>query len=176
MRLRLSTALKLRWFITHAEGILLWILTLMLLIDALLGILARYVQFEVVFADELGKYIFIWLCCVGISAATRDNQHVRLTFIASLLPFSRKFVRLLSQLLFLSFSLFFLYWSISLTWMHITMQKSVMGFHFPMYFFTAALPVGFALNSLRLIQDIEKILKKPTDQHPPSETIHDRGQ
>jgi TRAP-type C4-dicarboxylate transport system permease small subunit len=176
MRLRLTTGSKLRGLIAHAEGILLWILTLMLVIDVLLGILARYVQFEVVFADELGKYIFIWLCCVGISAATRDNQHVRLTFISSLLPFSRRLVRLLSQLLFLSFSLFFLYWSISLTWMHIKMQKSVMGFHFPMYFFTAALPVGFALNSLRLIQDIEKILKKSNDQHKTSDTVYERGQ
>ncbi|MEX2233793.1 MAG: TRAP transporter small permease subunit [Cyclobacteriaceae bacterium] len=160
MRFDLSSAgSRLRAITDRAEGFLLWIFTVMLLADVLLGILARYVNFQVVFADELGKYLFIWLCLIGISAATKDNQHVRLTFIASRLPVSRKFIRVTSQLLFLAFSLFLLYVSARLTWMHILMDKSVMGFRFPMYFFTAALPVGFALTSIRLIQDIVRILR-----------------
>jgi TRAP-type C4-dicarboxylate transport system permease small subunit len=40
------------------------------------------------------------------------------------------------------------------------MDKSVMGFRFPMYLFTAALPFGFALTSLRLIEDIVSVVKK----------------
>jgi TRAP-type C4-dicarboxylate transport system permease small subunit len=156
-----STGSKLRALSDRAEGLLLWIFSIMLLADVLLGILARYVHFEVVFADELGKYLFIWLCLIGISAAAKDNQHVRLTFIASRLPLGRKVIRVTSQLLFLMFSLFFLYWSVRLTWMHFIMDKSVMGFRFPMYFFTAALPFGFALTSIRLIQDIVSIIRKP---------------
>ena len=72
--------LRLRELLEQAEALMLWIITVILLADVLLGILARYVQLEVVFADELGKYLFIWLCTVGVSAATKDNQHVRLTF------------------------------------------------------------------------------------------------
>ena len=45
----------------HTEGFLLVVLTIMLVMDVLLGILARYSPIEVVFATELGKYIFIWL-------------------------------------------------------------------------------------------------------------------
>ena len=149
----------LRTFTGQAENILLWIFTILLLTDVLLGIAARYVQFPVVFADELGKYLFIWLCTVGISAATKDNQHVRLSFIAASLPLSRRLIMLVSQSLFLAFSLFFLYWSFRLTLMHFRMDKSVMGFNFPMYLFTAAVPVGFALTALRLIQDIVNIIK-----------------
>ena len=153
-----SIGLRLRALSDRAEGILLWVFTLLLLADVLLGILARYVDFDVVFADELGKYLFIWLCTIGISAATRDNQHVRLNFIAARLPLSPKVVRITSQLLFLSFTLFYFYWTGRLTWMHFVMDKSVMGFRFPMYVFTAALPFGFALTSLRLIEDIVRVM------------------
>jgi len=149
---------RLRALTDRAENFLLWIFTILLVADVLLGILARYVEFDVVFADELGKYFFIWLCTIGVSAAAKDDQHVRLTFLASMLPLSRKVVRLTSQFLFLMFSLFYLYWSLQLTWMHFLMDKSVMGFRFPMYLFTAALPFGFGLTALRLLQDIIRII------------------
>lgn len=156
-----SSVSRLRTFTDGAETLLLWLFSILLVADVLLGILARYVDFEIVFADELGKYLFIWLCMIGISAATKDNQHVRLTFLSSAIPLSRIAIRLISQILFLLFSLILLYWSARLTWMHFTMDKSVMGFRFPIYVFTTALPFGFALNSLRLIQDIAGIIRRP---------------
>lgn len=138
----------------YTEGFLLAALVLMLVADVLLGILARYIQFEVVFATELGKYIFIWLCAIGISAAAKDNQHVRLSFFVEKLPVDRKVTWVFSQVIFLIFTLFFFYWGAKLTLMHIALDKSAMGFHFPMFVFTAALPIGFALTSLRLVLDI----------------------
>src|SRR5688500_16958043 len=172
-----SIGVQLRALSDRAEGILLWIFTSMLLADVLLGILSRYVDFQVVFADELGKYLFIWLCTIGISAATRDNQHVRLNFIAARLPLSPKIVRVTSQLLFLAFCLFYFYWTLRLTWMHFEMDKSVMGFRFPMYLFTAALSFGFALTSVRLIEDIIRVMKKQGYKEinePESFTVKDR--
>lgn len=157
------TARKFRALSDWAENTLLWLFTVLLLADVLLGILARYVEFEIVFADELGKYFFVWLCAIGISAAARHNQHVRLTFIASKLPVPRRAVRLISQLLFLAFALFYFFWSLQLTAMHFTMQKSVMGFRFPMYPFTAALPVGFGLTCIRLVQDIIHIIRSSSN-------------
>ena len=62
----------------HTEGFLLFVLTILLVTDVLLGILARYVRFEIVFATELGKYLFIWLCAIGISAAAKDKVSERL--------------------------------------------------------------------------------------------------
>ena len=137
------------------------VLALLLVVDVLLGILARFVHFEVVFATELGKYIFIWLCAIGISAAARDNQHVRIHFIARRLPFNPRITWLITQVLFLVFTFFFFYWGLRLTWMHYEMSKLAMGFNFPMYIFTAAIPVGFALTSIRLIQDILSSIKEP---------------
>ena len=145
----------------HTEGFLLVVLTILLVTDVLLGILARFIHFEVVFATELGKYIFIWLCAIGISAAAKDNQHVRMNFIVEKLGIDRKVTWILSQTLFLIFSLFFFYYGLQLTWMHIQMDKSTMGFVFPMFIFTSALPIGFALTSIRIIADIIKSLKSP---------------
>jgi len=150
---KLKTWFNIRSF-DEAEGYLMVLITLMLVIDVLLGILARFVHFETVFATELGKYLFIWLCMIGISAAAKDNQHIRISFIVEKLPINPKITWILSQVIFLIFSILFLYLSLRLTWMHFTMRKSAVGFNFPMFVFTAALPVGFFLTSLRLIKDI----------------------
>jgi len=149
----------------HTEGMLLFALASMLVTDVFLGILTRFVQFNIVFATELGKYIFIWLCAIGISAAAKDNQHVRINYIAQKLPVNRKIMWVLSQSLFLAFSVTFLVMGIKLTLMHIYLGKSAMGFNFPMYVFTAALPVGFGLTSLRLIINIIQTIKG-TNQAP----------
>lgn len=151
----------------RAEHLLLWVFTSLLLLDVLLGILARYVELPIVFADELGKYLFVWLCMIGVSAATRDDQHVRLTFIASRMPLSPRVLRAISQALFLCFTLFFFYWSLQLSLMHFRMEKSVMGFRFPMFWFTLSLPFGFALTSFRLIQEILDLFQTYTKMHNP---------
>ena len=136
------------------------IITILLVIDVFLGILGRYVHFEHVFATELGKYLFSWLCMLGISAAAKDSQHIRISFIVEKLPINPKITWIFSQVVFLIFSILFLYVSLRLTWMHFTMQKSTVGFNFPMYVFTIAMPVGFSLTSFRLIKDIISHMKE----------------
>jgi len=143
-----------KWSFDDIEGYLMLLITIMLVIDVFLGILARFVHFEHVFATELGKYLFIWLCMLGISAAAKDNQHIRIRFIVEKLPINPKITWIFSQVIFLIFSILFLYISLRLTWMHFSMKKSAVGFNFPMYVFTIAMPIGFFLTSLRLIRDI----------------------
>ncbi len=141
-------------FFDEIEGYLMLIVTIMLVIDVFLGILARFVHFEHVFATELGKYLFIWLCLIGISAAAKDNQHIRISFIVERLPINPRITWIVSQIIFLIFSLLFLFISLRLTWMHFIMKKSTVGFDFPMYVFTLAMPIGFFLTSIRLLKDI----------------------
>lgn len=150
----------------NTEGVLLALLATLLVLDVLVGILARYVHLEVVFATELGKYIFIWLSCIGISAAAKDNHHIRLNFIVERLPIPRKVSWIISQLLFLFMALFFFYWGLQLTRMHYVMSKSAMGFNFPLFVFTAALPVGFAFTSIRLLNDLILLWRNPDQWRP----------
>lgn len=142
------------------EGYLMTTVTILLVIDVILGILARFIHFEIVFATELGKYLFIWLCLIGISAAAKDNQHIRISFIVEKLPINPKYSWLLSQIIFLACSILFMYVGIRLTLMHFVMKKSVIGFDFPMFVFSAALPAGFFLTSIRLIENIWFYWKK----------------
>ena len=154
----MKNLIKKSWFSKYSfdeiEGYLMFIITVMLVIDVFLGILARFVHFEHIFATELGKYLFIWLCMIGISAAAKDNQHIRISFIVERLPVNPRITWIVSQVIFLIFSLLFLFISIRLTWMHFIMKKSTVGFDFPMYVFTLAMPVGFFLTSIRLLKDI----------------------
>jgi TRAP-type C4-dicarboxylate transport system permease small subunit len=145
----------------HTEGFLILVLCILLVADVLLGIVSRYIRFEVVFANELGKYLFIWLCAIGISAAAKDNQHVRINFIVERFPAYRKITWVMSQFLFLAFTASFFFLGLKLTLMHLKMEKSAMGFDFPIYIFTAAIPVGFGLTSIRLIRDIVYHIRSP---------------
>jgi len=153
------------WFHKNIEGVLLALLAVLLVTDVFLGILSRYIHLEVIFATELGKYLFIWLSCIGVSAAARDNQHIRLSFLVEKLPIPRRITWIFSQLLFLLMTLFLFYFGILLTSMHYTMNKTAMGFNYPMFVFTLAIPVGFALCSYRLVVDIIKLINKP-DHEP----------
>jgi len=156
----------LRTVYKYPEGFLMVVFTLMLLTDVLIGILARYVQLEVVFATELGKYIFIWLCCIGISSAAKDHQHIRLDYFAEKLKIPHNYSWLISQFLFLGLSLAFTFLGAQLTIAHIAMSKSAMGFQFPMFLFTAAIPIGFLLTSIRLIQDIVRTFRNIGTNEP----------
>lgn len=150
----------------NTELFLLIFFGVFLVTVVLLGILARYVHFDVVFATELGKYVFIWLSAIGISAAARDNQHIRINFIANRIPIPRKLIWVLSQLLFLFMTIFFLYWGFRLSVMHFSMNKSAMGFNFPIYVFTAALPVGFGLTTIRLISGLYAYFRNSAKSEP----------
>jgi TRAP-type C4-dicarboxylate transport system permease small subunit len=144
------------WYIItdQTEQILLLFLGLFLLGDVLTAIAYRYVHFQTVFAEELGKYLFVWFCCIGVSAAAKDNQHIRVDFFAKKFPLNPKIVLLIDQLLFLCFTLFFFYVGLELTLMHFKMGTSAQGFGFPMFVFIAAVPFGYGLTCIRLVQDI----------------------
>jgi TRAP-type C4-dicarboxylate transport system permease small subunit len=138
----------------QTEQILLLFLGVFLLFDILVGIVYRYVHFQTVFAEELGKYLFIWFCCVGIAAAAKDNQHIRVDFFANKLPLSRKVTWLVSQVLFLCFAAFFCYVGSLVMLMHYNISSSAPGFDFPMWVFVAAVPFGYGLTCIRMIQHI----------------------
>ena len=154
------------WIYHNIESVLIYIFTILLVLDVLSGILTRYIHFEVVFSTELGKYLFIWLCMVGISAAAKDHKHIRLTYFVERFPVAPRITWIISQFLFLACTVFFFYWSLQLTIMQFNMQKSAMGFQFPMYLFTAALPAGFILTSIRILEDIINKIRNRTDQNP----------
>jgi TRAP-type C4-dicarboxylate transport system permease small subunit len=142
----------------QTEQVLLLFLGVFLLLDILTGIAYRHVHFNTVFAEELGKYLFVWFCCIGIAAAAKDNQHIRVDFFANKLPFP-KVVWLIGQIFFLCFTGFFFYFGLNLTLMHHSMGTSAPGFDFPMFVFIAAVPFGYALTCIRLIQNIVSRLR-----------------
>lgn len=147
-------------FFRNIERYLLIIISILLVTDVILGIVARYVQFEVVFAEEIGKYLFIWLCTIGIAAAAKEKRHIRVTWFLEKLLLSSNFFWLFSQVCFLVLALFFTYWGVQLAYFHVVMNKSVMGFRFPMVFFSVSIPVGFGLTSVRILQNLYRILIK----------------
>ena len=142
------------WITDQTEQVLLLFLGVFLLLDILISIVHRHVHFEMVFAEELGKYLFIWFCCVGIAAAAKDNQHIRVDFFANKLPVSRRVTWLASQLLFLCFAGFFCWIGTNVMMMHYRNGNTAPGFEFPMWVFVAAVPFGYGLTCIRMIQHI----------------------
>jgi len=158
------------WYLLtdQTERILLLFLGVSLLVDILTGIVYRHVHFNTVFAEELGKYLFIWFCCIGIAAAAKDEQHIRVDFFSKKLPLNPKIVWLTSQVLFLCFAGFFFYVGLTLTLMHYSMETSAPGFNFPMFVFIAAMPFGYGLTCIRVVQNIVNRLRHWDETLPAS--------
>ncbi|MEQ9716475.1 MAG: TRAP transporter small permease [Candidatus Asgardarchaeum sp.] len=139
-------------------------MAILLVVDVFSGIMARFINFNIVFSEELGKYLFIWLSMLGISVAAKDKLHIRIDYFTSKIPVNQNLLYVFSLVFFLIFSVFFAYLGSKLTIYHLIIGKSTCGFRFPMFIFTAALPIGFGLTSLNIIiqikEEIVKILLK----------------
>ena len=51
------------------------------------GVVFRYVlNSPLIWVDELGEILFLWLVCVGAVVALRRNEHMRMTILVARLP------------------------------------------------------------------------------------------
>ncbi|MFZ7120271.1 MAG: TRAP transporter small permease [Eubacteriaceae bacterium] len=120
------------------------------------SILARFIVFGVVFSEELGKYIYIWLAMMGIAVAAKDKAHIRVDFFANKIPINKDLLYIFSLVCFLIVTGFFSYLGLKNTIFHYQMGFTTAGFTFPVFVFTAAMPVGLAVASLNIFFQIKE--------------------
>jgi TRAP-type C4-dicarboxylate transport system permease small subunit len=112
--------------------------------------------------EELSRFGFVFVCYLGASYGVKHKDHIRITFVADALPEgTRKVLRVITDIVWIGFNIYIVYISMDY-YLH---QKNFLGLSgilkIPLHYVFLTIPVGFALLTLRLIQQYILKLIKP---------------
>lgn len=70
----------------------------------------------IVWSEELIRLMYVWICYIGWTIASRNKSHIRITALVSVIPpFPRKILETINCVLVILFSLFMVYYGIKMT-------------------------------------------------------------
>ncbi|RUR30400.1 TRAP transporter small permease [Vreelandella andesensis] len=145
--------MKLLRFINRFEEILASLGLAFMVILISMQVFFRYVLGSSLgWSEELSRYVLIWAVYIGCSFAAKEDRHLEVTFIRSLLgPRARRFVISLSYIVTLAFCGFCVIWGIEmLNFLERTGQRTqTLGVS--IYWVYLSLPVGMALMGIRIL-------------------------
>ena len=108
-----------------------------------------------IWGEEAVRYAFIWLAWIGAAAAVKDRAHIRIDVLFGFLPPRGKaLLYILGDLAMLGVGLLALYWSfetVATSWRFGSVSH---GLRVSMVWFYAAVPVGFLLLVVRVVQSL----------------------
>jgi TRAP-type C4-dicarboxylate transport system permease small subunit len=121
-------------------------------------VIRRFVlQYSSYWGEETARYAFIYLVWIGAAAAVKDRAHLRIDVIFNVLP-SRwiVYVYLIGDCLTVVFACFALYWSLGNLGVTIKFDALTHGLRISQAWFIFAVPFGFSLILIRLVQSIRE--------------------
>jgi len=114
----------------------------------------------IIWAEELIRLMYVWLCYIGWTIASRNRCHIRITALVSAVPpFPRKLLETFNCFLVILFSLFMVYFGIKMTEVGGRGKAVTLPINFALVYGIA--PVANFIILLYQIIDIIGIWKKP---------------
>lgn len=127
-------------------------------------IVLRWLGSATIWAEELARYIMLYLLWVAASYAVKRNEHIRLTvLVEKVTGKKRDKLELVVLGVWLMFALWLLVEGIFLVQKISAMHQVSAAMRIPMVIPYASAPVGGLLMSVRLVQKIIETLKKLGD-------------
>lgn len=129
-----------------------------IIVTTFASVFFRYVLNDsLVWAEELARYLFVWLVFLGSAIAMRDGLHIGLDLLASSLRVRH---RLVLDFAITTLVVVFLVFAIhaSATVVQITMRNKSSAMEIPMGLVYLAIPVGCALMLLSSVRKLAQIL------------------
>ncbi len=121
-----------------------------------LEVLRRFgLAYSSIWGEETARYAFIFLVWIGAAAAVKERAHIRIDVLTHYLPpRGRAALILFGDLLTLTLAGIALYWSLEPVWLSIKWGSVTDGLRITRAWFLIAVPFGFTLIALRLVQSI----------------------
>ncbi len=121
-------------------------------------VIRRFVlSYSSIWGEETARYAFIFLVWVGASAAIKERAHIRIDVLAHYLPArGQALLILFGDILTLALAGIALYWSMEPVWQSIRWGSVTDGLRITRAWFLIAVPFGFTLIALRLVQSITR--------------------
>ena len=119
-------------------------------------------RFTLEAADEVQVYLVIWAVFLALGLVTAADRHVRADlFVAMFAPGFRRWVSIFSELLGLTFALLLVGYGAAITWQTWSYgDVSTTSLRFPLWIYTAALPVGALLMAMAYAMRCLKLFRK----------------
>lgn len=139
----------------HFEPVLIVTGVALIIFVISLQIVLRYFDNSISWAEELARYLFVWVIYLSISYAIRDNRHIRIEAAINLLPFTLKLICLIiSDMIFIFYSCLVVYYGAHIIQRSIELGQISSGLEVPVAVLYGSIVLGGILNVIRLIQSI----------------------
>jgi len=140
--------------------ILTLIVILVMTLSAFLQVLFRYVfEYPLIWTEEIARFMFVWLTFLGSAAAVKTKNHIAMDLFVNMFPKKiQKSVNLLALTIFLGFCVLLVKQGIFLTTTNMGQTSDALGI--PMGYPYLAIPVGSALMTFFIIEDMFNLFRK----------------
>ncbi|MCD8349029.1 MAG: TRAP transporter small permease [Planctomycetaceae bacterium] len=127
-----------------------------------LQVFMRYVvQASLSWSEELARYLFIFFVYAGISYGVKMKRHVRVeAFTMWLSPRKQAIIKLVSDILFLAFALFIIYYGFVTAGRIFRLNQTSPALEIRMGYVYGTLPFCFILVAIRLLQNLYHSVKE----------------
>ncbi|MGX0974617.1 C4-dicarboxylate transporter DctQ subunit [Roseovarius sp. MBR-51] len=152
----------------------LLIFYMMLVVTMAIEVIRREVfSYSSVWGEEIVRYAFIYLAWIGAAAAVRERAHIRIDVIMHYVgPRMKAALYILGDLVMAAVAIVALYWSWETVLVSAKFGSVSAGLRVSMVWFLLAVPVGFGLMLLRLVQSFLRDLRALRDGTP----VHEGNQ
>lgn len=142
-----------RWLDEHFEAYALVFLSVFTVVLIFLQVVMRYVfSNSLTWSEELARYAFIWMIYIGVSYGVKTRKHLGVDALSML--FKRKgqiIISMIANISFLVFVVVMTYFGLDVV-TRVTRDSAAL--QIPMEWVYLAPVVGFALTTIRLIQNL----------------------
>ena len=110
--------------------------------------------------EEVARYAFVYLGWVGASFAVKQRAHIRFDVILHVLPKRlHGYVYIFGDVVTLVFACFAMYWSLHSIGTLLEFDAKSYALRISKVWFEAAVPLGFSMMMVRLIQSVVRDLR-----------------
>lgn len=123
-------------------------------------VIRRFVlSFSSIWGEEIARFAFIYLTWIGASAGVKNRSHIRIDVIYSWVPERHHvWLYILADVATMAFAVVALYYSLIPIITSINFDSVTDGLRINRSFFLVAVPLGFTMTLVRLVQNIRRDL------------------
>ena len=149
----------------NAERWALLVFYVMLVMTMAIEVLRREIfSYSSIWGEEIVRYSFIYLAWIGAAVAVKERAHIRIDVIMHYLgPRPKALIYIFGDLVMFIVAIIALYWSLETVHVSAKFGSVTDGLRVSKVWFLMAVPVGFSLMLLRLVQSFLRDLRSLRD-------------
>ena len=152
----------------NAERWALLFFYVLLVVTMFVEVIRREVfSYSSIWGEEIVRYSFIYLAWIGAASAVRERAHIRIDVIMHYVSRRTKaMIYILGDIVMFAVAVIALYWSFETVLVSLKFGSVSHGLRVSMVWFLAAVPIGFSLLILRLVQSFLRDIRNLRDGTP----------